>query len=54
MKQGQLLDSIRTKVKEKLNGYEHYERMKNMNQLIITPALGDDAGLIGGFLLAKL
>lgn len=54
MKKDQLLDKVQKKVKVKLNGYEYYNRLKNMNQLIITPTLGDDAGLIGGLLLAKL
>ncbi|WP_342513074.1 ROK family protein [Sporosarcina sp. FSL K6-1522] len=52
MKQQQLLSRIREKVQEKLNGYTYYDRLENMEQLIITPVLGDDAGLIGGLLLA--
>lgn len=53
MKQSHLINKVRTKVKEKLNGYEYYNRLKAMDELIITPKLGDDSGLIGGLLLAK-
>ena len=53
MKQEHLIDIVREKVKEKLNGYEYYDRLKNMDELIITPQLGDDSGLIGGLLLTQ-
>lgn len=53
MKQNHLLKSIREKVKDKLGGYTYYESLKDMNELIITPKLGDDSGLVGGLLLAQ-
>ena len=37
MKQEHLIDKVREKVKGKLNGYEYYNRLKNMDELIITP-----------------
>lgn len=52
MKQKHLLVKVQKKVKEKLNGYEFYDHLKNIDQLIITPRLGDDSGLVGGLLLA--
>ena len=52
MKQKHLLGKVQEKVKEKLNGYYFYDGLKNIDQLIIMPQLGDDSGLVGGLLLA--
>lgn len=53
MKQTHMLQKVREKVKEKLRGYTYYDRLKDMNELIITPQLGDNSGLVGGLLLAQ-
>lgn len=53
MKQKHLIEIIRKKVELKLNGYTFYDRLKKMEDFIISPQLGDDAGLVGGLVLAQ-
>ncbi|MCG1027109.1 ROK family protein [Virgibacillus halodenitrificans] len=54
MKQAQLFPLIRTNVKTNLNGYLAYEEITNqIDQYIVPPMLGDDAGIRGAYVLAK-
>ncbi|MEJ2052125.1 MAG: ROK family protein [Calditrichota bacterium] len=54
MKQPELLPRVRSKVKEKLNGYlESDEIMKKIEEFIVPPGLGDHAGIVGAICLAK-
>lgn len=53
MKQKQLFPLVRNKVMELLNGYvDHSEILEHINEYIVPPGLGDDAGLCGSFALA--
>lgn len=55
MKQKQLFPLIRKYVKEYLNGYVQLDEiLKNIDEYIIPPTLGDNAGIKGALSLAKL
>ena len=55
MKQKQLFPLIRKKVVQTLNGYVfHKNILKNIEEYIVPPKLGDNAGICGGLALAKL
>jgi len=55
MKQKQLFPLIRKKVVEILNGYVfHKNILENIDEYIVSPKLGDNAGICGGLALAKL
>ncbi|MEW4368816.1 ROK family protein [Paenibacillus kandeliae] len=55
MKQEQLFPLIRTKLVELLNGYvQHPSLSEHLDQYIVYPELGDNAGLCGAIALAKL
>lgn len=52
MHQAHLLPMIRNQVKTLLNGYIQHSDILMESTLIVLPALGDNAGLIGAFALA--
>ena len=53
MKQKQLFPIIRKKVQDRLNGYLNCkEILENIDEYIVYPGLGDNAGICGGFALA--
>lgn len=54
MKQQQLFPLIRQNVSEKLNGYLDFDELNDdqIDQYIVPPKLGDDAGLKGALVLA--
>ena len=53
MKQSHLFPLIRKKVQERLNGYIKVpEILENIENYIVYPELGDNAGICGGFALA--
>ncbi len=55
MHQEQLLDMIRNKVKEELNGYINHEIITDrIEEYIVLPALGEEPGIMGAFKLALL
>lgn len=55
MKQQQLFPLIRKKLQELLNGYvSHPSLNQDIDQFIVPPGLGDNAGLCGALALAKL
>jgi fructokinase len=55
MKQEQLFPLIRENVLKMLNGYiQHENILKKIDEYIVPPALGDDAGLCGALALAKM
>lgn len=55
MKQQQLFPLIRKKLQELLNGYvSHPSLNQGIDQFIVPPGLGDNAGLCGALALAKL
>ena len=55
MKQEQLFPLIRTKLQEPLAGYvQHPSLHDGIDQFIVPPMLGDNAGLCGALALAKL
>lgn len=54
MRQKQLYTMMRPLVLKKLNGYIHHQTLLNhINEYIVPPALGDEAGLLGAIALAK-
>lgn len=54
MKQAQLFPLVHQKVKELLNGYIPIPEITDrIEEYIVPPALGDDAGIVGAFMLAK-
>lgn len=53
MKQEQLFPMIRSKLMELLNGYVEHETLDDLEQFIVPPGLGDNAGLAGAVALAK-
>ncbi len=54
MKQTQLFPIIRKKVVELLNGYvPHKNILENIDEYIVPPKLGDNAGICGALALAK-
>lgn len=54
MKQKQLFPLIQGKVQELLNGYVAVPQiLENIDQYIVPPGLGDDAGITGALMLAK-
>lgn len=54
MKQKQMFPFIQKKVQELLNGYVAVpEILENIDEYIVPPALGDNAGITGAFMLAK-
>lgn len=54
MKQEQMFPLIHTKVQHLLNGYVHHAAiLERIDQFIVPPQLGDNAGLCGGLALAK-
>lgn len=52
MKQTHLLSNIKQNVIQKLNNYTYYPSLANLENTITAPALGDNAGLIGGLIFA--
>ncbi|MDO7907383.1 ROK family protein [Paenibacillus sp. JX-17] len=55
MKQSQLFPLIRTKLQQQLNGYvQHRSLLGDIQEYIVPPALGDNAGLSGALALANL
>ncbi|NMO96050.1 ROK family protein [Paenibacillus lemnae] len=55
MKQPQLFPLVRTKLQELLNGYvPHPSLSEGIEQYIVPPQLGDNAGLCGALALGKL
>lgn len=55
MKQQQLFPLIRKKLQDLLNGYvSHPSLNQDIDQFIVPPGLGDNAGLCGALALAKL
>lgn len=53
-KQKQLFPFVRENVKQFLNGYiQHEAILSNLEQYIVSPQLGDNAGLCGALALAK-
>ncbi|MGQ3480204.1 ROK family protein [Paenibacillus sp. TY11] len=55
MKQEQLFPAVRKQLKELLNGYmQHQFLHKHIEEYVVPPALGDNAGLSGGLALAQL
>jgi fructokinase len=54
MKQKHLFPKIRKKVQNVLNGYVHHKNiLKNINDYIVKPGLGDNSGICGAVALAK-
>lgn len=54
MKQKQMFPFIQKKVQELLNGYVAVpEILENIDEYIVPPALGDNAGITGALMLAK-
>jgi fructokinase len=53
MKQAQLFPLIREKVAKNLNNYIQSKELCSMENYIVSPGLGDNAGLCGSFALAK-
>lgn len=54
MKQEQLFPMIRTRLKELLAGYLDFPELKErIDEYVVSPALGDNAGIIGALILAK-
>jgi fructokinase len=54
MKQNQLLPLVRDKVKENLGGYIQHEKiLQSIEEYIVPPGLGDDAGLAGAMGLVR-
>jgi fructokinase len=54
MKQTQLLPMIRNNVQELLNGYVGFPQLSDrIDEYIVSPGLGDQAGIIGSLMLAK-
>ena len=54
MKQKQMFPLIHQNVQEMLNGYiDMPEISQQIDQYIVPPALGDDAGIVGALMLAK-
>ena len=55
MKQKQLFPLIRKNVQEFLNGYVHKkEILDDIDNYIVYPGLGDEAGFIGSLALGKI
>jgi len=52
MNQNHLLPRIKQHIIAKLNNYNYYPALTNLDHTITTPALGDNAGLIGGLVFA--
>lgn len=49
-----LLDRVRTKLAELLNGYVQHDRILNhMDEFVVPPALGNNAGILGCIALAE-
>ena len=54
MKQAQVFSLVHQQVQELLNGYVAVPQIiERMDEYIVSPALGDDAGIIGALMLAK-
>ena len=54
MKQSPLFPLVHQQVIELLNGYVLFPEITDrIEEYIVPPALGDDAGIIGAFMLAK-
>ncbi|RYM05036.1 ROK family protein [Sporolactobacillus sp. THM7-7] len=54
MKQEQLFPMIRTRLQELLAGYVDLPELKSrINEYVVPPALGDNAGITGALILAK-
>ena len=52
MNQTHLLPKIKQNIIKKLNNYTYYPALANLEKTITAPALGDNAGLIGGLIFA--
>jgi fructokinase len=52
MHQKQMFDLVRTKVKEKLNGYIKTSELEAMDEYIVPASLNDDQGIMGAVRLA--
>lgn len=54
MKAPGLIEAIRTATAEKLNGYVQHRRLDaGLTRYIVTPGLGDDAGITGAIELGR-
>lgn len=53
MKQKGLFPLIQEKVKQNLNNYVQSKEIEDLDSYIVSPGLGDDAGLLGAIALAK-
>ena len=54
MKQAQIFPLVHQQVQDLLNGYVAVPQIiERMDEYIVSPALGDDAGIIGALMLAK-
>ncbi len=55
MQQPGLIDNVRREVVESLNGYLQTDRItRDIDQFIVLPALGNQAGMLGAIALAKV
>ena len=54
MEHPQLLPMIRSQVRERLNSYMAVPQITtNINQYVVSPQLGNKAGIMGAFVLAQ-
>lgn len=54
MKQAQIFSLVRQQIQELLNGYVAVPQItEHIDEYIVSPGLGDDAGIIGALMLAK-
>ncbi len=53
MHQGQLYPLVRQKVRALLNGYLVHPRLETLEDYIVAPGLGDDAGVLGSIALGQ-
>ena len=54
MKQEQLFPLIRTKLKEKINGYVRYSELEDIDNYVVPSSLEDNQGVLGALQLAVL
>ncbi|NLF75599.1 MAG: ROK family protein, partial [Chloroflexi bacterium] len=53
MHQGQLYPLVREKVRALLNGYLVHPRLETLEDYIVPPGLGDDAGVLGSIAVGQ-